>query len=359
MRRSTTLLLSALALCPFTLSNAQTTVTTDPVGFVSKSCLANSDTILSAPFMRLPEFVGAIQSVAGSVITVSGTPWTANQFVYAAGSQPNTYFALIGPHASTNPNEGRIYKITANSTNTLTVNLNGDSISGVQSSTQLLVVPYWTLGTLFPASDVNVSYISSPSVASRQTQILVPNYSGSGINLSTTATYFYFNDAWRKFGTDPTISRNDDTLEPTGYFILRNAGTGTTLTALGSVLVKKESIFLRTNTSSKQDNFVSITRPVDVKLDDLGLISSGAFAASPSVASRTDELFVFNNAASGINKSASATYFYFNGAWRKFGQDPTINVGQTATIPAGDGFMIRKAASGGGASVVWQNTPTY
>lgn len=358
MSRFITLFLTFATTLVFTDFAAGQSVTTDPVGFTTKACLANSDTILSPPFTRIPQFVGAIQSVSGSVITVSGTPFTASQFVYAAGTQPNTYYALIGPHASANPNEGRIYQVTANGTNTLTVNLNGDSISGVQANTQVLVIPYVTLGTLFPAGDANVSFIPSPTVGNRLTQILIPNYAASGINLSTSATYFYFNGAWRKFGNDPAENHNDDILQPTGYFILRNAGTGTNLTSLGSVLVKKETIPLFTSTTTQEDNFVSVIRPIDVKLDDLGLITSGAFASSPSVGGRTDQLFVFNNAATGINKSTSGTYFYMNGAWRKFGQDPTVNFG-TDTIPAGHGFLIRKAITGTGVTAFWQNSPTY
>src|SRR5205823_731476 len=87
-----------------TASAQVSTVSTDPVGFTTTTCPANSDTLLSVPFTRLPEFTGAIASVSGNVITVSGTPFTASQFVYNAGNnQHNTYFVLIGPHTSTNP----------------------------------------------------------------------------------------------------------------------------------------------------------------------------------------------------------------------------------------------------------------
>ncbi len=107
-----------------------------------------------------------------------------------------------------------------------------------------------------------------------------------------------------------------------GYFILRNAATGTTLTTLGSVLTKNATIPLFTRvgaTSVQQDNFVSIIRPIDVKLNDLGLITSGAFLSSPSAINRIDQLLLFDNAQVAINKAPSVIYFYFNGAWRKVG----------------------------------------
>ena len=86
---------------------AQTSVVSDPVGFLTTSCLGNSDTFVSVPFTRPPEFVCAIQSVSGSIITVTGTPgWTGNQFVYAVGAQPKHYYALIGSGGASNPKEG-------------------------------------------------------------------------------------------------------------------------------------------------------------------------------------------------------------------------------------------------------------
>ncbi len=120
--------------------------------------LANSDTAVSVPFTRPPEFVGATTAATANTLTVSGSPWTANQFVYlSTPSQHNTYFVLIGPHSSTNPKEGRMYQITGNTTNQLTVNNGGDDISTVAATTQILVIPYHTLNSVFPASDANVS----------------------------------------------------------------------------------------------------------------------------------------------------------------------------------------------------------
>ena len=351
------LLLSAAVLTSLSLgqyADAQTTVATDPVGFTTVQCLANSDTFISVPFTRPAEFVGAVQSVSGSTFTVQGSPWTANQFVYASGTQPKTYFLLIGSNAK----EGSYYTVTSNGTNTVTVDAAGDDLSAVQAGTQILVVPYATLASVFPASDANVSFVPSASQFNRQTQILIPNYTGTGINLTTSATYYFLNGAWRKFGRPVGESYNDDPFVNNGYFIVRNAGTATTLSNVGSVLMKKTTVPLVTRTNSQQDNFVSVIRPLDVKLNDLGLISSGAFAASPSSFNRVDQLFVFNNSAVGINKSASATYYYFNGAWRKFGQAATIDAGNDV-IPAGSGFIIRKGATANGATALWHNAPTY
>ncbi len=338
------------------LGLAQSSVATDPVGFITTPCLANSDTYVGVPFTKPAEFTGSIASVSGNVLTISGSPgWNSNQWVYG-GSQHNNYFVLIGPHATSNPNEGRLYKISANDATSLTVNVPaGDTLANIQSGTQVLIIPYWTLNTVFPSSDAGVSFIVSPNAIARQTQILIPDYSGAGINLSATATYFYSGGAWHTTA-DTTGDHGDDAFLPYGYFIVRNAGTGTTMTQLGAVLTKKQTIPLLTSPSHKTDNFVSITRPVGVSLNNMGLISSGAFASSPNAIALTDQLLVFNNAATGINKSASATYFYSGGVWHTT-QDTSGDHGNDI-IPAGSGVIIRKGATAAGTAY-WQNSPTY
>lgn len=346
--------------------NAQT-VATDPVGFVqpfstgssNPNMLANSDTNVSVPFTRPPEFVGATSAATTNTLTVSGSPWTAHQFQYNAGAnQHNTYYALVGPHSTTNPKEGRMYQVSDNTANQLTLTTGGDDISSVAANTQILVIPYHTLSTVFPATDAGVSFIASANQFTRQTQILIPAYNGVGTNLSAGATYFYMNGHWRLFGESGLPSRDDDALPNAGFFTVRNAGTATTLTTLGSVLTKKTTIPLFTRTGGQQDNFVSVVRPVDVKLSDLGLITSGAFQASPNQFTRVDNLLVFDHASPVQNRSASATYFYMNNAWRKFGE-AGLPDRSNDIISAGDGFIIRKGATGNGLPVYWTNAPTY
>lgn len=345
-----------------TTASAQTTAASTPAGFVTISCPANSDTRIAPPLTRPPEFTGAVTNPlpgATNVVTVAGTPgWTANQFVYAAGTQPKTYYAIFGPATAAYAAEGKFFTVTANTSNTLTLDLAGDDISSVPVNAQIQLIPYWTLGTLFPAADAGVSYVISTSSLNRQTEILIPNHAGVGTNTGTAAIYFYLNTAWRKVGQPATTSFNDDILSPADNFIVRNKATGTTLTNLGGVEVKKVTTALGTQTSGKQDNYVGMVRPVDVQIGQLGLISSGAFQASTSSLNRTDELLVFDNAAAGFNKPASAVYFYFNSAWRKVGQ-PVTSAFDTDVIPAGAGFVIRKNATAGGTTAFWTNTPTY
>ncbi len=96
--------IAAVSLLVLASSTRADSVVTDVVGFTTTSCLTNSDTLVAMPFTRPQAFVGSVVSVAGSTLTISGSPgWTTNQFVYVAGTQPNHYYVLIGPAGTTNP----------------------------------------------------------------------------------------------------------------------------------------------------------------------------------------------------------------------------------------------------------------
>ena len=350
-------------------SFAQTTVTTDPVGFITTNCLSNSSTFLGNPFTRPAEFVGAVASVSGSTLVVSGTPgWTGTSFSYVQGSQPKTYYALFGPSTSgTYAREGASYTVAASSSNSLTLALNGDDISSLPVAAQVSVIPYWTLNTMFPATDANVSFTPTTSTLSMKTQVLIPYYSGSGINLSPNITYFYYNKGtnigWRVTG-DNVTDHGDDVLIPNGYIIVRNQNSAPTLplTQTGAVYTKKIGTPIFAQASVKQDNFVSHGRPVDVALKDLGLSPTlGPFTATTSTLNYKDQIYLYDNTTTVLNKSPSTVYFWFtsgtNNGWRITGDNSTDR--GSDVVPAGSAIIIRRSVTAGGVTTFWPNSPTF
>jgi uncharacterized protein (TIGR02597 family) len=333
------------------------TATTEPVGYNTVSLLANSDTYVSVPFQRPAAFVGQVASFSSNAITVAGAPsWASSQFVYASGSQSNTYYAFIRSGAK----EGNYYTVTANGTNTLTVDLAGDTLTGLAPNDSISVIPYWSVSTIFPAADVGTSFDATTSVLTRKTEIFLLDLNSTGRSISTASTLFFFNGNWRKVGRPLTDNFNDMLITPDEFIIIRNnTATPRQLCATGNVITQKFSVVLRTLSSGKQDNVISVPRPIGVSLNDLGLVASGAFSPSPSVLGRTDELFVFDNTVPQKSRSASATFFYYNNGWRKVGQPLTTDFGASEIISAGTGIIIRKASSSSGNAQAWINTPTY
>jgi uncharacterized protein (TIGR02597 family) len=349
-------LASALLIALAAAAGHAATATSEPVGTQSLPLLANSDTYVSLPLHRPAVSIGQVSSVSGNVVTLAGSPgWSTNQFVYASGSQSNTYYAFIRSGSK----EGNYYTVTANTGGALTLDLAGDTLAGLAAGDTLAIIPYWTLGTLFPAADAGVSFTASPSIASIRTSILTPDLQTAGINLAAGKVYFFYNSAWRQSGQSLTVSKNDDILIPDTYFIVRNGADAGTLTHAGSVVMKKTVLPLLTQSSAKQDNAVALARPLPVRLNDAGLISSNAFTPSTSPALRKDELLVFDNTAAGKNKAASAVYYYYNNAWRRVGQPATADYGSDIVFSADTGVLIRKAASGTGQAVNWSHSPSY
>jgi len=330
--------------------------------------LSNSDTLVSLPFTRPPAFTGEVQSVANNVVTVSGSPgWTNGEFLYSKGTQPNTYYALIGGNSSgpANPKEGCIYEVTGNTTNSLSLALNGDSITAVPANSQITLIPYWTLSTLFPAANANASFTPTVSTRNLATEILIPNYAAIGVNQAYSETYYFINSGanigWRLFGDAATTDHGDDVLAPNSYFVVRDANAAPTLPLIvaGDVLTGKVTASEITQASQPQDNDLAMIRPIDVTLNNSGLNpADGSFVSTSSTRTLQDQLLVYNNSKAALNKSPSATYYYFNNAWRLFGDSTTVDHGSDL-IPSGSALTIRKAATGTGYTVFWQNSPTY
>ncbi len=347
------------------LASAQTAYTT-PVGYVSQTCKANSDTIVGVPLRQSSVGAGALSvnpdtsTIPGSaILTLSGTPgFTVNAFA-------NTHYAKFkdGPAA------GQWFVITANTASSLTVNLNGATLSAV-STNALAVLKFWTLAELINPATATTDPLTTPNaiVASlstalggRRTEVLIPSLSGVGTNLAPTVAYFIHGGIWKKAGAGNTDFGTDQ-LWPDSYVIIRNPAAvtaDTKYTIAGEVEPNEFDYPLATQSAIKQDNYISLIRPIDVSLNGLGLANTTAFLASTSTAlgGRRDELLVFDNAAAARNKAPSASYFVHAGIWKKAGGGNT-DFG-TDVIPAGQGFIIRKYQSGTGETFNWNNTPTY
>jgi uncharacterized protein (TIGR02597 family) len=331
------------------------TVATKPAGFYSVQLLGNSDTIVSIPFARPASASGRVQGISDNTISVQGAPpWTPGQFVYSAGVQSNTYHVRL----LSGPKEGAYFPVIGNGADTLTVDLGGDSLDAVTSGTRLAVIPYWTLGTAFPNGQ---GVFSSPSVFNRRTEVLIPNFTGSGINLSASRLYFYLDDGvnpphWRYQGGG-SVNRTDDVLLPDVYFIVRhNVATNTLFKPKGMVPMSKLSIPLNTQADSRQDNPVALARPVAVTLNDSGLLENNAFTPGTSAFNRGDEILVFDNSVVAKNKSAAAIYYRLD-TWRRLGASGDF--GETPVFVPATGVVIRKVQAEGGPTYFWMNTPGY
>ncbi len=315
-------------------------VNTDPVGFVSVTVPANSDAVLAVPLNRTSEFKGltsALSGTSGSVtITVAGTPnWTAGQFAPLATAN-KTYALQLASGAK----EGLVLPITNNGTNTVTVSAS-DNLTGVLASgEQIDIMPYWTPASLFPstlAAGVQFFGFSAPPAGTNLAAIQIYSHTGSGV--------------WEN-GDDFSDASNEP-LPFTSAFVLRN-GTASSqvLSFVGSVPMTSHRMTLATLAANKaQDIRFGYVSPVASTLAQAGLAGVGTPAVSG------DQILVFNNSQSGINKSA-AQILEFDGTDWTDGETFDV-VTNTFQFTPGFGYLYRKFGTTSPTSVVWQDIQSY
>lgn len=378
-----------------------TAVETDPAGFVTVDLAGNSDSYVYIPFKRSPAFDGAAAGLSSNntydlgepftdtntngvfdageafadtnnVITLAGTPgFTANQFVYAAGTQPNRYYVFL----KSGTRVGMYYTVVSNGTNSVTVDLAGDDLNAagaITVNTTLEVIPFDTLGTVFPGG-VGVHPSATHSISVRQSEVLIPNLSASGTDLASPVSYYYFSGTsgagpgWRRAGAT-TVLANDSVLLPDTFFIVRhNIATNTSLTFTGTVQMAQLTTPLGTlSSSTDQDNAVALPFATELTLAQLKLFESGAFvgSSSHSISLRQDQVLVWDNMDIGKNRAAGVSYYYFTGTsgvgpgWRKAGAT-TVLANDDVVVGPTKVFVIRKKGSGAPATSLWSVKPPY
>jgi uncharacterized protein (TIGR02597 family) len=335
--------------------NAQT-VTSDIVGYVGQSLAAGSDTIITPQVLRPTEYTGAVGGVTTSgtsaTLEMTGASFTSNAFQYVANTQPKTYFALVTSGNLT----GTTFRVTSNTASTLVVALDGLVVNSADI-TKVEIRPYWTLNTLFPSSASGVSFTPSTgsNAANRRTQLVLPNFFGTGVNRAPTAQYFY-NPAVSDWvnSTAVTTKAGDTVIEPGQYIIHRNTGgtpVALNLTTLGEVLTKPASIYLSTLTgTTKNDNPIALPRATDYQLSAIGFTDANFVqSTAKNAGGRKDEVYVYATTGVGVNRAPTKVYFKYLNAWYDSSSTTTA---VDPTIPAGSAVIIRKYGSDGNDKVL-------
>ena len=351
------------------------------------TALGQSDTFISLPVHRKEAFVGKVASVSGTnneIVKVQGTPgWADDDFVYSVGVQPDTFYAMITDGDSA----GRYWEILDNAgsavagESSITLDVAGEDITGnVGNGTGIKIIPFWTLNTLMPGGQ-GIHASTSHAGSQRKSEIIIPS-SAAGINLASGLSYYYYSGTagagpgWRQAGGGISNIKNDDTLAPDLFFIVRhNVSTGglqpqndgrTEITPIGTVFNNTYRTLVNVQLdNTDQDNAIGLTVPVEVTLNESNIWESGAFVGSTSHAGsqRQDQILVFDNSVAAKNKAATFSYYYYSGAagagpgWRRAGGGIS-NIVNDVIFSIDKTVIIRKKGVVAG-SVIWDMTPSY
>ena len=309
---------------------AQTTATTDPVGFITLALGGTTTsglTFSSLGLTRNVSYQGSAETLGVNSLTDNEATWTDNQFNGAAGA----FFVEI----TSGPGAGQMYDITATAAGSKTITLSQNLVAGIVAPVSFKVRQHWTLASVFGAANEGGLTGGTSGTAD---QVLV--YNGTGYD-----TFYYSNGGlvgagWRKIGSSPAnLSQANTVLYPEDGLLVKRLGTtATNVVLMGSVKIGQTSIAV-----SAGINIVSNVYASGQTLASSGLYTGSATTGlAPGTAGAADQLLIWNQATSGYD-----TFYYSSGGlvgagWRKVGSSPA-NADQSAVaLPVASSLIINR-----------------
>lgn len=309
--------------------HAQTTATTDPVGFITETVSGGTPaspklTLISPTLMQPVAWQGLILTISGTTINVTGTPWTANQFNGASGK---FFVEVVDPNNGTSA--GAWTDITGTTTSSITTM---DNLSAFASAgTSIRIRKHVTIGSFLGVA--NSAGLKGGTSAASADEVLV--YDGAN-----TVIYWYYDasDAqgpagWYDLSYNP--SENVVIAPHQGVVIKRKTAGNVVFTSMGSV--KTGNTYFRVNTG------LNVLGTVSAK--GLTLANSGLYNAnvnlglkgsnSPSVA---DQVTIYTLTGQTIYWYYDASDAQGPAGW----YDLSYNPADTVAIAPGTSLVINR-----------------
>ena len=321
--------LSLLAIASLSTFSSLFAVETDPVGYITISCLGGSDTVTSVPLAETTSIVSAVASVdsGSSQITIDQNTLVVNDY-------QDSHYVRFGEGSAL---EGAKMTISANTADTLTLDVqSGYNLGSVSVDDVVEIIPYITLSGLF----------ASVSSIPDSTEVFFFDNATNGINKSSSGGYIYYAPDWYDANTFALV--NDAVLFPDDALIVRVPGDSSNdfdLINSGAVPTVGHSFPVVTAGSGANDNFIAPQVPGGVELATLF-----------SSAADNDEILVFDNTVREQNKSSSGGYIYYAPNWYDAG---TFAVVDTLKVNAWEMAVYRRAAQGGSSATVFSGRASY
>jgi hypothetical protein len=310
---------------------AQTTVTTDPVGFQATTVAVGMST-LANPLVNTDVVRSAASANTVSNITFSGV----NNFASLLSAGEPYYVEVVSGAL-----EGERFDV--NTAATIASSNSVVTISNSANNTSALIAGSLTNNTTLALR----KHVTLEQIAGYFSPALIGNNSANSAdqislyNSSTRAlvNYFLRSDGvtWRQVGQ--TASANKVPVPSgTGFFITKRASP-TTYTSVGTVRNNDFAFPMPSGTSFRAPGFPVSYTPATTNNPSLGGFSTNGWTGNNS-ANSADQLQVWNRA----NRSWTTYFLRADGVtWRQVGQ--TTSVSAQELFAANNGFMVLKRAN--------------
>ncbi len=225
-------------LLPAVASFAQTTATTDPVGFVTMNISGNGGsgqpayTFTTLGMTNAVAYQATTSSVTGSTTLVDlNSTWADNAYNGAGGTVTHYVEIVSGPGA------GTTYDVSATSASAHTLTLTQPLASNIATGASYKVRPHWTIASVFGAANQN-GLAGGNSTTADQIQLfhnnayLIYYYQTSGLG----------GTGWRQSGA-PFVDASATVIYPDdGLLIARLQSGNTSVVVQGAVKTGQTSI---------------------------------------------------------------------------------------------------------------------
>jgi uncharacterized protein (TIGR02597 family) len=317
---------------------AQTTATTDPVGFITLNATGNGGSgnptlsFKGLGMTRAVEYQGSAESVGTNTLTDNEATWTDNQFNGTNGA----YFVEI----TSGPGAGTIYDIQTTTAATKTLTLVQNLAGGITAPVSFKIRKHWTLATVFGPNNEGGLTGGDSATADK---ILVQN--GSSFD-----SYYYQTSGaggvgWRKDG-EPAVDASATVFVPEeGLIVRRNQSAGANIVLMGAVKTGQTSIPILPG-----NNLVG-----NVYAANLTLQSSGLYTGNPTTglasgdeASTSDQVLLWNGGGYTTYYFQTAPLAAGGSGWRN-ANDVFADASATV-IPVGYSMFVKRS---NGAAFNW------
>jgi uncharacterized protein (TIGR02597 family) len=323
--------IAALIACAFTAlaansATAQTTATTDPVGFITLNVAgtggvgSNKISYEGLSLTRPVEYQGSAETVGANSLTDNEATWTDNQFNGGA----EKYFVELTSGAGA----GTTYDIATTTAATKTITT-VQNLTGAASGVTFKIRKHWTLGSVFGPNDE--SGLGSGSSTSAD-QILIWN--GTGYDTFYYQTIGLGGVGWRKGGAPSVNVVNNSIYPEDGLIVKRQQSANVGVILMGAVKTGQTSIPV-----SVGINIFGNVYAAPQTLADSGLYTgTSSTGLNGGTSTSADQVLIWNG-------TGYDTYYYQTSGlggigWRKGGA-PAVDASATP-IPVGQSVVIKR-----------------
>jgi hypothetical protein len=313
---------------------AQTTATTDPVGFVTTTIGASTspgvpaNTFISPVLLALSAVTGTtagqLTDLTASVITVSSAGWVASEISNSQG------YVLFKSGAL----KGLILRVTANTSTTATLDTLGASLValGAVAGDSFHLVQGDTLLSMFGTPTNGVVGGTASQFQSIQTDRVTAR-DGSGV----LRTYYYNTDSnqWRRLGS--SSDQGSVPISPISGLVYTRIGTSAIKqVTTGNVPVSEVKFLIPTSGQTYLARFF----PTDGTISGFGFQNLPGWKGTnkPGVTANTADMIITTDTTGVIRR-----YFWTGTQWRRSGSNTDQS---NVSVPIGGSVSVSRTGSG-------------